>query len=84
MDVVTLCVFESIRDSINAAQLELEERQKQLEQISAIEAIFKSTIHSLKLLEIKLDSNSVLCILQGCINESALQLAKKYEGRFRS
>lgn len=84
LDVVILCIFQCIRDNINATQLELEERQKQLKQISSIEAIFKSTIQSLNSLEIKLDSDSVICILQGCINESALQLTKKYEGRFRS
>ena len=84
LDVVTVCIFECIRDSVNSGEFELEERQEKLEQISSVEAIFKSAIQVLKSLKIKLDSNSVLCILQGCINESALQLSKKYEGRFRT
>ena len=84
LDVVTRCIFQSIRDSVAAENVELEARQERLQQVAAAEAVFKSAIQVLDVLKIKLDSNSVICILQGCINEGALQVSKKYERRLRT
>ena len=84
IDIVVTSIFQSIRDSVNDENLEIEERQDKLHQVKVAETSFKSAIEVLAMLEIKLDSNSVICILQGCINESALQLSKKYERRLRT
>jgi hypothetical protein len=84
VDVITRCIFQSIRDNVATEDIELEARQARLQEVAAAEAVFKSAIQVLDVLKIKLDSNSVICILQGCINEGALQVSKKYERRLRT
>jgi hypothetical protein len=82
LDITIICFFQCLRDAINSDDdVTMETKQSQLVQLSSVEGIFKSAVQVLKSLQIKLDLNSVICILQGCINESALQISEKYERR---
>ena len=85
IDIAIVCCLQCMRDTVNNDDsTEIEAKQNQLAQISGVEAIFKSAIQVLRSLQIKLDINSVICILQGCINESAVQISEKYERRHRT
>ena len=76
-----ICVFDTLRDHIDKNIEEVEEKQIQLQRLSAAQTIFKSGLEVLNSLNLKLDINSVASILHGYTMQCMLPLLQHYEDR---
>lgn len=75
------CFFQLMRETIQKQPLSVEDRQIELQKISAAEHVFKSGIDVVKNLNLKLDINLIISIMYGYIVQCTKPIAKDYEDR---
>ena len=75
------CFFQLIRETTIKEAETVEEKQIQLQKISAAESVFKSGIEVMKNLNLKLDINLIISIMYGYVVECTKPIAKDYEDR---
>tara|TARA_Y100000310_G_C20564700_1_gene754863 strand:- start:558 stop:1034 length:477 start_codon:yes stop_codon:yes gene_type:complete len=75
------CIFQIMRDNIQQQELTVEDKQVELQKVSAAELVFKSGIEVIKNLNLKLDINLIISIMYGYVSQCTTPIAKDYEDR---